>query len=136
MSVNPLEVDLTNSPSRTAWRLEQRHSFSAHVRFTVGVDDEPVDTTECIVTFYMQNPVHRGGNVFLTKLLVELDPIQGAYQLNLQAIDLDLVPGSYPFEIKLETPEAYVSAVLKGNIEIVSNPDPGFIDDEIGRAHV
>jgi len=129
-----LQADLTNSPSRIQLRCEQRHSFSFGIYFETA-DQHRVNITGCTITFTAQQPVYKGYGVQFAKPCDIVDGPNGHAQLNLQAVDLDLAAAQYEFDITLLTPEDYSSPVVKGFLEVVANPDPGYVDEVYDAAN-
>lgn len=118
-------MKLTNSPPRnTILRLEARKSFS----FVVKFDDDhcaPVDLTDCTVsmdwvTTLIRNPQPSD----FKRVLAEIDdPPSGECRFDLQAADLDLKPGSYPYTLTLLTDSGYSLVFDKGELDIQSNTE-------------
>jgi hypothetical protein len=129
-----LQADLTNSPSRIQLRCEQRHSFSFGIYFETA-DQHRVNITGCTITFTALQPVYKGLGVAISKVADIGDGPNGHAPINLQAVDLDLTAAQYEFDATLLTPEMYSSPVVKGYLEVVANPDPGYVDEVYDAAN-
>lgn len=116
---------LGNTPRRhTILTLEAAKSFAFGMQFRT-VQRDYVDLTDCTVRFVMDNPQHLGGATLLDVTSEDLDPVLGLTQFNLQALDLDRAPGSYPFCVVLVSQHGYSTVILKGEVEILENTDIG-----------
>jgi hypothetical protein len=129
-----LQADLTNSPTRLQLRVEARHSFSFGI-FLETWDEHRVNITGCVITFTANKPVHKGGGFAFDKVADIVDGPNGHAQLNLQAADLDLAAAQYELNITLLTPAGYSSPLTKGYLEVVANPDPGYVDEVYTEAN-
>ena len=114
---------LGNTPvQRINIQLESDKSFALFLRFA-DAEGNAEDTTSATVRLVAVQPQHQGGAVALTATAVEEDHAQGRVKFLLQASDLDLEPGSYPYDITLVTESEYSIPVLKGELLIGSNTD-------------
>jgi hypothetical protein len=129
-----LQADLTTSPARVQLRAEARHSFAFGLYFETA-DAQRVNITGCTITFTAINPVWRATGIAVTKVADIVDGPNGHAQVNLQAVDLDLLAGQYEFDVTLLTPEAYSNPIFKGYLEVVANPDPGYVDEVYDAAN-
>src|SRR6478735_7753125 len=120
-----LQADLTNSPSRIQLMAEQRHSFALGVYFETA-DHQRVDITDCIITMTVNKP--RTSVTLFDKVARIISGPNGHAQFDLQASDLDLFAGQYEFGISLLTTYGYSSPIAKGFLQVVTNPDPGYVD--------
>lgn len=121
---------LTNTPTEvTVLRLEQRKSFSVAVIFTDGAGGR-VDITGAVLTLDRLVNLARldhldalvAGDVASTTAVL-VDPVYGYARFDVQAAELDLVPGSYPFSVTLRTDDRYSVVVVKGVLELQFNPE-------------
>ncbi len=119
---------LTNSPAESSvLEVEARKSFAfsvvvqspnggtvdltgSSVTFTVGVDDVPVETAAIIDM-----------------------PLSGTAVVPLQADDLDLDAGSYPFTVTLRT-GGYSLVIVKGELKVLDNPEHASTSQTYGGA--
>jgi hypothetical protein len=94
-------------------------AFSIKVQFE---DETPFPLDGTVARLTIAQPRRMGGAVVLTELGVDLD-VDGVRQFQLQAADLDLAPGEYPYDITLVTAEDYSVPLAKGSFIIGSNVD-------------
>lgn len=119
---------LSNSPNDfTILRLEQRKSFSFGMWVTEP-SGKPLDLSGCILRFTARKPPIRGMELSDPELVIELvahivDAPKGYARFDLQASDLKLPSNSYPYVITLIKPNKYSTAVVKGEVQIVGNPE-------------
>lgn len=114
---------LGNSPRReTSFTVEASKSYAFGMQFKT-VDGLPVDLTSCIVRLVITEPPYAGGTEVVNTLAVSVDPTTGFTWFNLQAEDLALEPGSYPYDITLVPESGYSTPIIKGYFEIGSNTD-------------
>jgi microcystin-dependent protein len=107
--------------------LEARKSFALPFYFKVRGNHptaRPVDLEDCTITFTVGQESYRGGNILINKQLEVLDEAEGQAQLNLQAAELDLPEGDYPYMVSLVTADGYSAAVLKGYVHVLENVSP------------
>lgn len=117
-------MTVMNTPNQvTPMVLERARSFALRMSFVL-VDDTVVDLTGGTITFTMLQPVRKGTAVVLTKDAVLVSPDVGYAVLDLQAAELDLDPGTYPYSITYVDADAYSATVVKGEVTIVGNTDP------------
>ena len=121
---------LGNSPSKgnTVLRVEARKSFS----FGIWLKDfkkKPLDITDCSISLVVKTRPYDTSDTadednLLTNSAAEiLEPEVGYARINLQASDLDLATGEYPFALVLHTPEGYSAVIAKGVLEVLDNPE-------------
>ena len=116
---------LSNSPLQlTSLRLEARKSYSLGLWFKLSEGRGVVDLTGATITFTMAQPKHLGGAVVITEDADLVNAAVGYARLSLQALDLDLEEGAYPYSIRWLGPNGYSLVVVKGEAEIVDNTDP------------
>jgi microcystin-dependent protein len=117
-------VTVTNTPNQvTPLVLERARSFALRMSFIL-IDDTVVDLTGGTITFTMLQPVRKGTATVLTKDATLVSPDAGYAVLDLQAAELDLQPGVYPYSITYIDADAYSATVVKGETTIISNTDP------------
>ena len=117
-------AQLTNvPPAQTALRLERRRSFSLGVNIALD-DDTYANLTDHALTFVMAQPAWKGGAVVITEALTLPNPTGGEALLVLQATDLDIVAGEYPYAITMLTDEGYSLTLVKGDATVEDNTDP------------
>ena len=108
---------ISNTPlETTVLRLEQGKSFSFGLVVTEP-NTEQIDLAGCEVFFTLKvsnNKTLRKKGVLLGK---------GEVRFDLQAKDTDLPARDYPYVVTLITEGGYSSAVMKGTVEILENPD-------------
>jgi microcystin-dependent protein len=121
-------VILGNTPSsQNDFYLEQAKSFAFTMRFYLKelVNDArvPYPLTDAVVRLAVDQPARLGGAAVINAFAEDLDPENGAVQFRLQAADLDIEPGQYPYDITLLSSNGYTTPVMKGFIHIGSNAD-------------
>jgi microcystin-dependent protein len=121
-------VILGNTPSsQYDFYLEQAKSFAFTMRFFLKelVNDTrvPYDLTSAVVRMAVDMPARLGGTAVLEAFAEDLDRPNGAVKFQLQAAELDLEPGEYPYDITLLSSNGYTSPVMKGTIHIGANAD-------------
>ena len=108
---------ISNTPlETTVLRLEQGKSFSFGLVVTEP-NTEQIDLAGCEVFFTLKvsaNKTLRKTGVLLGK---------GEVRFDLQAKDTDLPARDYSYVVTLITEGGYSSAVMKGTVEILENPD-------------
>lgn len=116
-------MGLGNAPRRTTVvALEAGKSFAFELEF-VHDTGLAYDLTGCTLRLVLAQPQHKGGAVLLTENAVVLAPLLGEAQFELQAADLALAEGEYPFAITLVTADGYSVPVDKGIFDIRANVD-------------
>ncbi len=116
-----------NSPEQqTILRLEQRKSFALSLWF-MDSNRRPADLTGCTVRLVVKTPPFADdpadGTNLITHDVAEFpDPTQGFARFELQASELNLAGGEYPFVIVLLS-DGYSSVVVKGYIAVEVNPE-------------
>lgn len=114
---------LGNTPRKeTSFYVEASKSYAFGIRFQ-DADHKPLDLTDCQVRLVATESAYPSGVEVLSVLAVSTDPTTGLAQFNLQADDLALDPGAYPYDVTLIPPTGYSTPILKGYIEIGSNTD-------------
>lgn len=110
-------------------RLEQRKSFALRTVFRQA-DGRDVDLTGCAVTLdwlHDLSKLRRPEQVTaadVTTVAADLaDAARGVAVLNVQAADLALAPGGYPFSLTLRTADGYSVVVAKGELQVQPNPE-------------
>ena len=122
-------AQLSNSPSQyTTLSLEARKSFALGLWF-MDATGRPADLTGCSVTMVVKKQpfattdASDATNLLTNSEAVIDDPLSGYALLNLQANELNIAPGTYPFVIVLTTSTGYSSLVVKGGVDILENPE-------------
>jgi len=113
---------ISNSPMEaTVLELEARKSFALSVAFT-RPGGRPMPLDACVVTFTLasfEDPT-APPTVLVERTLVVDDPSTGVAALALQAADLDLDAGAYPFAIVLRQ-NGYSLVAVKGEVQVAEN---------------
>lgn len=118
---------LSTSPRQlTTLQLEARKSVAISLLVIRDTDEEDgvADLTGSVIRFVMANPKHLGAAVLLNLTFADLDMVNGLMRLDIQAAQLDLAEGEYPFGITLTSDEGYSSLIVKGVVAIEENTDP------------
>ena len=102
-------------------RLERRKSFSFSVTVRTGAL-RALDITGCTLSLVVQRNKYPYDNVISAAPLVR-DDTKGYARFDLQATDLDLPGGEYPYVVTLITSEGYSQVIIKGHVEVLDNPD-------------
>lgn len=116
-----------NSPEQqTVLRLEARKSFALSLWF-MDQNRRPADLTGSVVRLVAKRPPFAAdpgdaGNLIEHSLAEFPDPTQGFARFELQAAELDLAAGEYPFVVVLVN-DGYSSVVVKGVIAVEENPE-------------
>lgn len=119
---------LSNSPlDHTILRLEQRKSFSFGL-WIVEANQKKRDLSGATIRLTAREAPMRGARLADSKLVLEreatiIDAPKGYARIDLQASDLNLVAASYPYSITLVGNDGYSSTIVKGEIEVVGNPE-------------
>lgn len=122
-------MTLGNTPvCRNDFFLEQRKSFAFLMHFqlrdrAVRAETPDFDLTDSTVRIVVRYPQHLGGEKVIETEADEVELTEGRVQFRLQAIDLELDPEAYPYDITLLTPNGYTTPVMKGFFNIGSNTD-------------
>lgn len=118
-----------NSPTqRTVLRVEARKSFALSLWF-MDAHRRPVDLTGCTVRLVAKSlpldpaDVSDADNLVTSATATLVAPEAGMCQISLQAAELDLEPGEYPFVIVLGTPTGYSGVSVKGVLDVQPNPE-------------
>lgn len=118
---------LSNSPKATTLlTVEQRKAYSLGLWFRTkdqGSEPEGYDITGDTVRFVMAQQQYRGGAVQINELATIVDAENGYARLDLQGSDFDIAAGTYDFAITW-TEDEYDTVVVKGEVEVLYNPDP------------
>lgn len=114
---------LGNTPvQRTNIYLDRGKSYALDLVFETK-DYEPFDLTGFTVRIVVASPPHFGGEDIILMTAVHLDSVAGVVQFPLQAAQLLLEPGEYPYDITLLGVNGYSSPVVKGYFLIGFNTD-------------
>lgn len=124
MRKGPSVGALGNTPRRTTvLTLEARKSFAFGLKFLTSSTDAPVDLTGAAVRLVLAQPAHLGGAALVTKTATAVDLPLGLVQFELQAAELDLTPGEYPFTVTLVSALGYSTVIVKGVVDLAENTD-------------
>lgn len=121
-----------NSPEQaTILRLEARKSFALSLWF-MDSNRRPADLTSATVRLVVKTPPFTddpgdGANLIEHDVAEFPDPTQGFARFELQASELNLAPGEYPYVIVLLS-DGYSSVVVKGYIAVEGNPEFSSMD--------
>ena len=120
---------LGNSPLKTTvLRLEARKSFSLALWFK-DHNGRQADLTGCDVTFVMKRTpldptdTDDSDNLVTSSSAEILDPLRGYCVFNIQASELDLAAGEYPFTIVLRLASGYSVVAVKGVVDVQANTE-------------
>ena len=102
-------------------RLERRKSFSFSVSVRTA-DLRALDLTNCKLSLVVQRSKYPYDNVISAEPLVREDK-EGYARFDLQATDLDIPVGEYPYVVTLVTPAGYSQVIIKGHLDVQDNPD-------------
>lgn len=123
---------LSNTPQQQQMmKLAARKSFSFTVQF-LGENDLPLSLTNTEVSFTIGEQAYSDQPV-LTQQSSEILISKGVALFNLQASQLDLTPGIYPFEITVTT-VGYSSMAVNGELEIVESYEVGSLGQTYDEA--
>lgn len=119
---------LGNTPSRHhGFQLERFKSFAFlmkfHLKEVVDGIHVPYPLTGATVRLVVREPDYMGGAVLLEITAETVDLDAGVVRFALQAADLSMAPGEYPYDITLLTSLEYSTPVMKGVFTIGSNTD-------------
>lgn len=124
---------LGNTPrTETNFAVEASKSYAFGIRF-LRTDKSYVDMTKVEVRLVISESAYRGGSELVVATASPIHPRSGTVQFRLQAEDLALNPGSYPYDITLIPASGYSTPILKGVFEVGSNAD---VDASNIYAHV
>lgn len=108
---------LANTPREASvLELEQRKSFAVSIAFEEP-NGAPIDLTNAVVVFTAALPA---GTLERTATIAM--PAAGVAVVSLQAADLAVEPGSYPFAVTLRV-SGYSLVVVKGELRVLANPE-------------
>lgn len=108
---------LANTPREASvLELEQRKSFAVSVAFEEP-NGAPIDLTNAVVVFTAALPA---GTLERTATIAM--PAAGVAVVALQAADLAVDPGTYPFAVTLRV-SGYSLVVVKGELRVLANPE-------------
>lgn len=111
------------SPGHTLLRLASRKSFAFSLRFVEG-NGRQVDITGCTVTLVVGQTDRSDDDELLIAATADLTlPHRGFAMFNLQAVELDLPDGEYPFAVVLRSPSGYSSLVMQGTLDLQPNTE-------------
>lgn len=117
---------LTNTPQQPALlTLAARKSFSFTVQF-LDSNDAPLPMDDATVSFTIGEQVYSATPI-LTKQADTILVSTGIALFNLQASQLDLAPGIYPFEIVM-TVSGYSSIAINGELEVEKSYEVGSLN--------
>lgn len=125
-------AQLSNTPSQpTLLTLAARKSFSFTVQFLNDMEQPlPLEGASCSFTIgeqaYSATPI-------LTQQAATITPNTGVVLFNLQASQLDLTPGIYPFEIVL-LQEGYSAIAINGELEVEQSYEVGSLSQVYDEA--
>lgn len=116
---------VSNSTNQlTQLLLERARSLALDLNFLTADERGDVDLTGSTITLVMKQPIRLGTATVLTKVATLTSPTTGDARLDLQALDLDLDPGIYPYSITYVDAAAFSATVVKGEAQILANTDP------------
>lgn len=128
-------AQLGNSPhQKTVLQVEARKSFSLHLAF-MDAHRRVADLTDCTVRLVVKSTpldvtdVSDEDNLIVSSGAEIDEPTLGLCRFDIQAEELDHLPGDYPFVIVLTTSGGYSIVVVKGVWTMVQNPDFGSMSD-------
>ncbi len=114
---------LSNTPQQPALlTLAARKSFSFTVQF-LDADDRPLNLSGASASFTIGEQAYSATPI-LTQPASAVIGSEALALFNLQASQLDLVPGPYPFEIVVTT-NGYSSIAVNGELEIEESYEVG-----------
>lgn len=114
---------LGNTPNRlTNIFLERNKSFALNVRFKYH-DGTPFDLTDHVLRLSADAPKHLNGDEVITLVADHVDSVAGHAQFKFQALDTNLEPAEYAFDMTLLPPNQYSIPVTKGSIIIGQNAE-------------
>lgn len=123
---------LSNTPQQPSMlTLAARKSFSFTVQFLDSLN-RPLSLQGANATFTIGEQAYSATPI-LTKPATSINESRGAALFDLQAAELDLTPGIYPWEIVVVT-EGYSSQALKGELEIVESYEVGSLGQTYAEA--
>ena len=111
--------------------LAARKSFSFTVQF-LNSNDAPLPLEEASCSFTIGEQAYSATPI-LTKQAHSITPNTGVVLFNLQASELDLTPGTYPFEIVL-IQEGYSSIAINGELEVEESYEIGSLSQTYDEA--
>lgn len=122
-------AQISNLPTQpVVLRVAARKSFSFAVH-VVTTKFAPVTLDGSTVTIVMKSPragtdtVDDAENLITNSTGTITNPTQGYARFDLQATDLDVPDGEYPFIIVLTTPSGYSIPAVQGVFDITYNPE-------------
>ncbi len=123
---------LSNIPSQTTlMTLAARKSFSFTVQF-VDSNEVPLSLDGAQISFTIGQQSYSDTPI-LTKQMASIIYQAALVRFDLQASELDLTPGIYPFEI-VAIVEGYSSISLSGELEIVPSYEVGSVGQQYAEA--
>lgn len=111
--------------------LAARKSFSFTVQF-LNENEAPLPLTGASCSFTIGEQAYSPTPI-LTKQAHSITPNTGVVLFNLQASELDLEPGTYPFEIVL-LQEGYSSIAINGELEVEESYEVGSLSETYDEA--
>ena len=126
---------LGNTPSRQhIFQLEQNKSFAFLMKFHLKeVEDDvyvPYSLVGATVRLVARQQEYLGGDIVLQQTAEVVSDEDGVVRFALQATDMDMEPGEYPYDITLLTDNNYTVPVMKGALVIGAN-----VDDDHGNIY-
>lgn len=126
-------ASLTNTPTQsTLLTLAARKSFSFTVQF-LDSNGEPLTLDEDTGVSFTIGEQSYSATPVLTQQASTIVPVTAIALFNLQASQLDLVPGIYPFEI-VTSVVGYSSVAINGELEIVESYEMGSLGQTYDEA--
>ena len=118
-----------NSPqANTILRVEARKSFALSLWFQ-DTNRRPADLNGCTVRLVVKkmplDPADTtdADNLIDSSVAEFVAPELGYCRFDVQAVELDIAPGEYPYAIVLLTPQGYSAVVVKGSLDVVQNTE-------------
>lgn len=111
--------------------LAARKSFSFTVQF-LDDNESPLSLENSTLSFTIGEQAYSATPI-LTQQAASITPELGLALFNLQASQLNLVPGIYPFEIVVIT-DGYSSIAINGELEIVESYEVGSLSQTYSEA--
>lgn len=125
-------TELRNTPAQpTLLTLAARKSFSFTVQF-LDSNGDPLALTDAGVSFTIGEQAYSATPI-LTQQASTIVEATGVALFNLQASQLDLTPGIYPFEIVTDV-VGYSAVAINGELEIVESYEVGSLTETYDTA--
>jgi hypothetical protein len=114
---------LGNTPrQRTNLYLDRAKSFSLELEF-FDKNDNPLDVTTGTLRLVVEQPKRYGGEEIINRFSEHDVIANNITRFPLQAADLDLEPGEYPYDVTIINSAGYSTPGLKGVFVIGDNTD-------------